>query len=128
MDLSSVTTHAVLFGSLVAGIASVTLAKRAANRRIRLLSLSVVLLTFCEASSSLSKLFNWESVDLARSIEILQLTATALTLSFVHLLTKENRERSNADIRLRVLESDLPSDCPEAEDQLEAAENRNSTT
>src|ERR1700676_2575977 len=103
MDLSPLVTRAVLAGSMAATIAGIALARKAANRRIRLLSLSVVLLTFCELSSTRVRYADWKSADLAWSIEILQLTASPLALSFVHLLNRENRDRSNADIRLRVL-------------------------
>lgn len=109
MDLSNLVSQLVLVGCLGSTVAGLALVRKAANRRIRLLSLSVVLLTFCEVSSTATKFMDLNSENLARSIQILQLTASALTLSFVHLLNRENRARVNADIRLRVLESHGPS-------------------
>ena len=49
---------------------------------------------------------NWNSAEINRSIAVLQLTASALALSLVHLLNRENQNRSGADIRLRIFESE----------------------
>ncbi len=106
MNISLLSEKAVLLGSAVAIGAALALARKAVNRRIRLLSLSVVLMVFCEISSSASKLLYWNSAEMARSIAVPQLTASAMALSFVHLLNRENQNRSNADIRLRIFESE----------------------
>lgn len=86
----------------VYGAASLVL--RAATTRIRLLALSVSLLTLCQIGSISSRLSGWSSKDLIRSLDILELTAGALSLAVIHLLNRENRERRQIEERLRVLE------------------------
>lgn len=107
MELSDFVAKTVICGSLAATGAGLMLAFRAVNRRIRLLSITVVLLTFCEISTTAIRQLNLKPGSLTSSVDVLQLTACALALSFVQLLSRENRDRSSADIRLRVLDSDL---------------------
>lgn len=86
----------------VCGAAGLVL--KAANKRIRLLALSVSLLTICQLASISSRFSGWSSQDLIRALDILELTAGALSLAVIHLLNRENRERRQIEERLRVLE------------------------
>lgn len=108
MDFHSWILNAVMIGALTACAGGAILARRAVNRRIRMLSLSIVLLVACEVSSTLVKSNDANSTVVAQTIEILQLMCSGLALSFVHLLNRENRDRRNTEMRLRLLESDRP--------------------
>lgn len=84
--------------------AAANLILRAGSQRIRLLAFSVSLLTLCQIGAVASRLVGADSPNLLRSLDLLELTAGALSLSVVHLLNRENRERVDIEARLRVLE------------------------
>jgi hypothetical protein len=62
----------------------------------------------CQMSTVSLRYLEWPQADLVRAIEFLQLIASAVSLSFIHLLNRENSDRSNANMRLRIFESDGP--------------------
>jgi hypothetical protein len=80
-------------------------AKRSSNWRIRLLALTVGLLPFCQGVILLANNNIWLSHQYARTGESLELLVSALCLTAVHLLNKENRDRKGTDVRLRVAEA-----------------------
>lgn len=93
----------VLLVTILAVVAGVALYSRAANKRIRLLAFSVALLTVCQTVAIVGRYLQWDPTDYARSLEVLELTAAALSLCVVHLLNRENKDRRSVDAQLRVL-------------------------
>ncbi len=90
---------------LLTGGCAVYLHRRASNRRIRLLSFTVAVLALCRTLSILHD--NGTSVASAfgNSLELLEVTASALSLTVIHFLNRENRDRRMTDMRLRLAES-----------------------
>ena len=105
MDMTSFVSRAVLCGVIATTLAGFGLSKTGANRRIRLLAVSVVLLTICQGSALGIAWLDLHVNDLSRSIQILQLTASVLALAVVHLLNRESTDRTNSYLRLRILET-----------------------
>ena len=85
---------------------SMLLATRAANWRIRLLGYTVGLLPLCQAVVLLGRNKFWISAAVGDIAEMLELLASALCLTAVHLLNVENRDRKSTDTRLRVTEAE----------------------
>jgi hypothetical protein len=79
-------------------------ARRSSNWRIRLLAVTIAMLPLCQGVILLADhkiLVNPQVRDIAESMELL---VSALCLTGVHLLNRENVNRKNADARLRVAE------------------------
>jgi PilZ domain len=83
---------------------SMLLAVRASNWRIRLLGFTVGLLPLCQAVVLLGRNKVWIDTAVSDIAEMLELLASALCLTAVHLLNVENRDRKSTDTRLRVFE------------------------
>ena len=101
----SLPTLAALVAYSITGIAALSLIRRASNRRIRFLAISIGLLPLCEAVSILRANGWLPGAPVLHSIEMVQLAASAFALAAVHFLNRENRDRRNADMRLRLAES-----------------------
>lgn len=98
-------TFASLIAYSITGISALLLIRRASNRRIRFLAVSIGLLPLCEAISILRANGWLPGTPVQHSIEMVQLAASAFALAAVHFLNRENRDRRNADMRLRLAES-----------------------
>lgn len=98
-------TLAALVAYSITGISALSLIRRASNRRIRFLAVSIGLLPLCEAVSILRANGWLPGAPVQHSIEMVQLAASAFALAAVHFLNRENRDRRNADMRLRLAES-----------------------
>jgi len=104
LDQTIFVQRAIFIGFLAAILAGLRVIKIGANRRIRQLATSVVLLALCQGSAVAVTALDWQTKDLGRSIEILQLMACALALAFTHQLNRESRDRTTTDMRLRILD------------------------
>ena len=69
------------------------------------MALTVGLLPLCQAVVLLGHHQIWLTTEVAEIAETLELLVSALCLTSLHLLNKENRERRNTDARLRVAEA-----------------------
>jgi hypothetical protein len=101
----SLSLGSALFAFALSIICSMVVAKRSSNRRIRLLALTVGLLPLCQAVVLLGRHHVWLGTEVAEVAESLELLVGALCLTAIHLLNKENGDRHNTDLRLRVAES-----------------------
>jgi len=101
----SLSLGSALFAFSLSIICSLVVAKRSSNRRIRLLALTVGLLPLCQAVVLLGRHHVWLGTEVAEVAESLELLVGALCLTAIHLLNKENGDRHNTDLRLRVAES-----------------------
>ena len=86
-------------------VCALVVAKRSSNWRIRLLAFTVVLLPLCQAVVLLANNQIWLGHQAASTAESLELLVSALCLTAIHLLNKENRDRKGTDVRLRVAEA-----------------------
>jgi len=86
-------------------VCALVVAKRSSNWRIRLLAFTVGLLPLCQAVVLLANNQIWLGHQAARTAESLELLVSALCLTAIHLLNKENRDRKGTDVRLRVAEA-----------------------
>jgi hypothetical protein len=101
----SASVGSALFAFSLSVICSFVVAKRSSNSRIRLLALTVGLLPLCQAVVLLGRHHIWLSTEVAEVAESLELIVGALCLTAIHLLNKENGDRRNTDLRLRVAEA-----------------------
>jgi hypothetical protein len=101
----SLSVGSALFAYLLSVVCSLVVAKRSSNRRIRLLALTVGLLPLCQAVIILGHNQIWLGTEVAEMAESLELLVGALSLTAIHLLNKENGDRRETDLRLRVAES-----------------------
>ena len=101
----SLSLDTALLAYLLSVICSLVLSKRSSNWRIRLLALTVGLLPLCQTVILLGRHKIWLSTEVAEIAESLELLVGALSLTAIHLLNKENGDRREADMRLRVAES-----------------------
>ena len=101
----SLSLGSALFAFSLSIICSLVVAKRSSNRRIRLLALTVGLLPLCQAVVLMGRHHVWLGTEVAEIAESLELLVGALCLTAIHLLNKENGDRHNTDLRLRVAES-----------------------
>jgi hypothetical protein len=104
----SLSIGSALVAYLLSVFCSLVVAKRSSNWRIRLLALTVGLLPLCQAVILLGRHRIWLGVEAAETAESLELLVSALSLTAIHLLNKENRDRRNTDVRLRVAEATSP--------------------
>ncbi len=93
----------ILASLLVTGSA-LLLIKRGANRRLKLLALTVGLMSLTQIVVLLQATRHSRS----RIVEAYQLLVATLSLTAVYLLGLEIRDRRRADRQLRLLEQDLP--------------------
>ncbi len=93
----------ILTSLLVTGSA-VLLTKRGPNRRLKLLALTVALMSLTQILVLLLATRHSRS----RIIDAYQLLVATLSLAAVYLLGLEIRDRRRADRQLRLLEQDLP--------------------
>src|ERR1700757_4605777 len=101
----SLSMGSALFAFLLSIVCSLVVAKRSSNRRIRLLAFTVGLLPLCQAIVLLGRHHIWLSTEVAEMAESLELLVGALSLTAIHLLNKENGDRRNTDVMLRVAEA-----------------------
>jgi len=94
----SVSAWSALVACVLTIAGSILLGMRASNWRIRLLSCSFGWLPLCQAVVLLDR-------NMSDIAAILELLASALCLTAVHLLNVENRERKSADTRLHAFET-----------------------
>lgn len=85
-------------------IASVVVGKRSSNWRIRLLAWTIGFLPVCQSLILLRRNHLWIASDVEKTAEMFELLISALCLTSVHLLNKENIDRKSTDARLRVAE------------------------
>jgi hypothetical protein len=104
----SLSVGSALIAYLLTIICSLVLCKRSSNWRIRLLAITIGLLPLCQAVILLARRQIWLSTEVAEVAESLELLVGALSLTAIHLLNKENNDRRNTDVRLRVVE-DTPT-------------------
>jgi hypothetical protein len=104
----SISVGSALMAYLLSVICSLLVAKRSSNARIRLLALTVGLLPLCQGVVLMGRYDIWISRSVGDIAEVLELLVSALCLTAIHLLNKENGDRRNTDARLRVAEG-LPS-------------------
>jgi hypothetical protein len=100
----SLSMGSALLAYLLSVFCSLVLAKRSSNWRIRLLALTIGLLPLCQAVILLGRHQIWLGTEVAEVAESLELLVGALSLTAIHLLNKENGDRRNTDVRLRVTE------------------------
>jgi hypothetical protein len=93
-----------LLAYLISIVCSLVVSKRSSNWRIRLLALTIGLLPLCQAVVLLGRHQIWLSSEVVEITESLELLIGALSLAAIHLLNKENGDRHNTDVRLRVSE------------------------
>ena len=101
----SLSIGSALFAYLICLVCSLLVSQRSANSRIRLLALTVGLLPLCQAVVLLGRHQIWLGTEVAEIAEALELLVSALCLTAIHLLNKENDDRRNTDLRLRVAEA-----------------------
>jgi hypothetical protein len=101
----SLSMGSALLAYLLSVFCSFVLAKRSSNWRIRLLALTIGLLPLCQAVILLGRHRIWLSTEVAELAESLELLVGALSLTAIHLLNKENGDRRNTDVLLRVTEN-----------------------
>jgi len=104
----SLSMGSALLAYLLSIFCSLALAKRSSNWRIRLLALTIGLLPLCQAVILLGRHNIWLTTEVAEVAESLELLVGALSLTAIHLLNKENGDRRNTDVLLRVAE-DIPT-------------------
>jgi hypothetical protein len=101
----SVSIASAVFANLVTLVCAMVVAKRSSNWRIRLLALAMGLLTMCQITVTLGNHRIWLSSEVGDAAESLELLVSAICLTVLHLLNRENRDRRNTDERLRVAEA-----------------------
>jgi hypothetical protein len=94
-----------VFAYLVTTLCTIILMKRSSNWRIKYLAFSIGLLPLCQSVILLGQYHMWITPVIGKAAEFLELPASALCLTAVFLLNKENENRRNTDSRLRVAES-----------------------
>ena|ERR1700722_12408862 len=100
----SLSMGSALLAYLLSVFCSLVLARRSSNWRIRLLALTIGMLPLCQAVILLGRHQVWLSTEVAEVAESLELLVGALSLTAIHLLNKENGDRRNTDVLLRVTE------------------------
>lgn len=101
----SLSLGSALLAYLLSVFCSLVLAKRSSNWRIRLLAFTIGLLPLCQAVILLGRHQIWLTTEVAEVAESLELLVGALSLTAIHLLNKENGDRRNTDVLLRVTEN-----------------------
>jgi hypothetical protein len=89
-------------------LCSLLVAQRSSNGRLRLLAFTVGLLPLCQLVVLLGKHQIWLVQSVAEAAESLELLVSALCLTTVHLLSRENADRKCTDLRLRLAEVESP--------------------
>jgi hypothetical protein len=97
-----------LFAYVATMLTSIIVAKRSSNWRIRLLALTVGLLPLCQSVVLLGTHGIWLTSEVAQTAQMLELLVSALCLTSVHLLNRENVDRRSTQARLRVAEGVMP--------------------
>lgn len=105
---------AAVFAYLVTTACAILLMKRSSNWRIRLLAFSIGLPPLCQSVILLGNHQVWITPLIGKAAELLELPVSALCLTAVYLLNKENASRKSTDARLRIAES---SPTPRSADQ-----------
>jgi hypothetical protein len=101
----SIYVGSALFAYVITIVSALVVAKRSTNWRIRLLALTVGMLPLCQTVVLLASNHIWLSDQAAETAQGFELLVCALCLTAIHLLNRENRDRKDTDIRLRVAES-----------------------
>jgi hypothetical protein len=103
--------NCAVFAYLVTAGCAILLLRGSSNWRIKFLAFIVGLVPLCNAVILLSK----NGVLVARAVgrvsEPVELTISALCLTAVYLLIKENRERKHVEVRLRLAEAQTSPSC-----------------
>ena len=105
----SFSVGSALFAYLLTVISSVVVARRSSNWRIRLLALTIGLLPLCQSVVLLGRRQIWLTSEVAEIAETLELLVSALCLTSLHLLNRENTDRRTTDSRVRLAEA-VPTD------------------
>jgi len=94
-----------LFAYFLTIACSCILAKRSSNWRIRLLAFTIALLPLTQSVILLGNEHIWVTKEMRDTAQSMELLISALGLTAVHLLNKENGDRRNTEARLRVAEA-----------------------
>ena len=94
-----------LFAYAMTMVCSVVVARRSSNWRIRLLAYTVGLLPLSQAMGLLAENHIWLTAQVGHIAQSMELLVSALCLTAIHLLNRENRDRKGTDARLRVAEA-----------------------
>jgi hypothetical protein len=94
---------------LLTAVSAIAMLRRSANGRIRFLTFVVGLLPLCQTMLMLRAygLFNMPLVG--RAAELVELFVSALCLSAIHLLNKESFDRNMTEVKLRLVEAEVPN-------------------
>jgi hypothetical protein len=93
-----------LFAYSMTIVCAYVVAKRSSNWRIRLLAVTLAMLPLCQGVILLGDHKIWVSAQIRDIAESMELLVSALCLTGVHLLNRENVNRKNTDARLRITE------------------------
>ena len=97
--------NCAVFAYLVTAGCAIMLLRGSSNWRIKFLAFVVGLLPLCHAAILLSNNGVLVARVVGRISEPVELAISALCLTAVYLLCKENRERKQVDVRLRLAEA-----------------------
>jgi hypothetical protein len=97
--------NCAVFAYLVTAGCAILLLRGSSNWRIKFLAFVVGLLPLCHAAILLSNNGVLVARIVGRISEPVELAISALCLTAVYLLSKENRERKQVDVRLRLAEA-----------------------
>ena len=103
--------NCAVFAYLVTAGCAILLLRGSSNWRIKFLAFVVGLLPLCNAAILLSKNGVLVPGAVGRVSEPVELTISALCLTAVYLLCKENRERKQVEARLRLAEAQTSPNC-----------------
>jgi hypothetical protein len=93
-----------VFAYLITTACAILLMRRSSNWRIRFLSFSIGLPPLCQSVILLGSHHMWITPMVGQAAEFLELPASAMCLTAVYLLNKENSNRKSTESRLRVAE------------------------
>jgi hypothetical protein len=97
--------NCAVFAYLITAGCAIILLRGSSNWRIKFLAFVVGLLPLCHAAILLSNNGVLVAKVVSRISEPVELTISALCLTAVYLLSKENRERRQVEVRLRLAEA-----------------------
>ncbi|MBI3683864.1 MAG: hypothetical protein HY235_26110 [Acidobacteria bacterium] len=102
------TDYTTIFAYLVTSACAVTLSRRSSNWRIRLLTLVLGVVPICQLVMilSYSKAISLPTASVVA--EAIQWLISVFCLSAVHLINRENTDREQTEVRLRLAEASGP--------------------
>ena len=105
-----------IWGALVAylltAVCAIQMLRRPASTRVRFLTCVVGLLPLCHSVLLLRDHGVAAVTVIGSAAELVELFVSALCLTAIHLLNKENRDRNVTDARLRLVEAAVPPPPP----------------